>query len=116
MVIPINKEEFIKKVYDLNSTNPFEYIGDVPCVIDFWAPWCGPCKAISPVLEELSDEYKLTVNFYKINVDEEEELSAIFNISSIPTLYFITKDKTPSVVQGAVGKEKLKSIINDLFK
>ena len=83
-------------------------------MIDFWAPWCGPCRFLSPVIEELSEEMKGQVNFYKINTDEEQELGAVFGIQSIPSLLFIpTGSKQPMMSMGAMPKAELKKVIEE---
>ena len=112
--IHLTNEQFIARVGDYKS-NPghFEFLGDKPALIDFYAEWCGPCKMVAPVLEELSDEYAGRVDIYKINVDEEEELSMLFGIRSIPTLIFIEKNGTMHRSQGAMGKPQLKQAIED---
>ena len=110
--IHLTKEQFIARVGDYRS-NPghFDFLGDKPALIDFYAAWCGPCKMLAPVLEELSDEYAGKVDIYKVNVDEEEELAMLFGIRSIPTLIFIGKDGTMHRSQGAMGKPQLKGTI-----
>ncbi len=114
--IHLKNEEFIKRVADYKS-NPigFEFLGDKPALIDFYAEWCGPCKMLAPVLEEVSDEYAGKVDIYKINVDEEEELASIFAIRSIPTLIFIPLDGKMQRVTGAMGKPQLKDSIEKIL-
>ena len=114
--IHLNKEQFVKRIADYSS-NPigFEFLGDKPAVIDFYAEWCGPCKMIAPVLEEVSDEYNGRVDIYKINVDEEEELASLFGIRSIPTLIFIEQNGTMHRSQGAMGKPQLKEAIEKIL-
>ena len=114
--IHLKNEEFIKRIADYSS-NPigFEFLGDKPAVIDFYAEWCGPCKMLAPVLEEISDEYAGKVDIYKINVDEEEELASLFSIRSIPTLIFIEKNGTMHRSQGAMGKPQLKEAIESIL-
>ena len=113
MVHKLNTEEFYEKVYDFNSDNPLNFLGEKPAIIDFYADLCGPCKMVSPILEELSQEYEF-VDFYKVDIDVEQEISSKLNIKSIPTLYFISKGKTPKVVIGALDKSNLIKIIDEL--
>ena len=114
--IHLTNEQFINRVADYRS-NPgsFEFLGDKPALIDFYAEWCGPCKMLAPVLEEVSDEYVGKVDIYKINVDEEEELASLFSIRSIPTLIFIEKNGTMHRSQGAMGKSQLKEAIEKVL-
>ena len=82
-------------------------------VVDFWAPWCGPCKMVGPILDELSTEYAGKVSFYKVNTDEEQELGSVFGIRSIPSLLFIPKEGQPKMAVGALPKEALKQAIEE---
>src|SRR3990170_3886673 len=107
----LNKESFLSKVFDYEKNKEWKYEGDLPAVIDFWAPWCGPCKMVGPIIEDLSKEYSGKVNFYKVNTDEEQELGAAFGIRSIPSLLFIPKDGQPKLAVGALPKESFKSAI-----
>ena len=108
--IHLKKNVFIKRVADI-SNGSFRFLGDKPALIDFYAEWCGPCRMLSPVLENLSDEYAGKVDFYKVNVDEENELASHFGIRSIPTLIFINKNGQTQRSQGAMGKYQLKQAI-----
>jgi thioredoxin 1 len=107
----LNKQTFLEKIFDFEKEKEWKYQGNVPAVIDFWAPWCGPCRTIGPIIEELSEEYKGKVNFYKINTDEEQELAGAFGIRSIPSLLFIPSEGQPKMAMGAVPKENLKEAI-----
>lgn len=109
----LNKEAFLEKIFDYEKNKEWKYQGNLPAVIDFWAPWCGPCKMVGPVIEELSEEYKGQVNFYKINTDEEQELAGAFGIRSIPSLLFIPVEGQPKMAVGAVPKENLKKAIQE---
>jgi len=108
----LTKQTFVKKVFDFENNPEWKYEGELPCVIDFWAPWCGPCRAVGPVIDELSKEYAGKVNFYKINTDEEQELAGAFGIRSIPSLLFVPKTGQPKMAVGALPKESMKEAID----
>jgi len=112
--IHLTKAEFLKKIINYEE-NPSEwkYLGDKPAIVDFYASWCGPCKIVAPILEELAAEYKDDIYIYKVDTDKEEELSAAFGISSIPTMLFIPMGANPQVIQGALPREELKKIIEN---
>jgi len=111
MATNMDKAMFIEKVFDYENKKEWDFQGELPCVIDFWAPWCGPCKMVGPVIEELSKEYEGKVNFYKINTDVEQELAGAFGIRSIPSLLFVPKDGQPKMAVGALPKESLKEAV-----
>lgn len=115
--INLTKGGFLRRVADFEkSPNEWKFLGDKPALIDFFAPWCGPCKSLSPVLEELSEEYAGKVDIYKVNVDDEEALSEYFGIRSIPTLYFVPMDGEPRRAMGALPKSQLKEMLDSLIK
>lgn len=93
----------------------FKFIGERPAVVDFYADWCGPCNMVAPIMEDLSKEYDEKVDFYKVNVDEENELSAYFGIRSIPTILFIKADGTMNRHTGAMLREQLKKEVDKLL-
>lgn len=107
----LTKKTFLEKVFDFEKNQEWNYKGDLPALIDFWAPWCGPCRMVAPVLDELSEEYKGKIHIYKINTDEEQELGGAFGIRSIPSLLFIPKEGQPKMAVGALPKEALKEAI-----
>lgn len=109
----LTKSTFLEKVFNYEKNKEWKFEGELPAVIDFWAPWCGPCRAVGPVIEELSEEYKGKVNFYKINTDEEQELAGAFGIRSIPSLLFVPKEGKPKMAVGALPKESLKEAIKE---
>lgn len=114
--IKLTKAEFLAKVtnYEANP-NDWKYLGDKPAIIDFYADWCGPCKAIAPVLEELAADYAGEIYIYKIDTEKEQELAADFGIRSIPTLLFVPMKGDPQIVQGALPKETLEEAINSVL-
>jgi thioredoxin len=114
--IHLTKTDFLTKVANYETTpNEWKYLGDKPALIDFYADWCGPCKAIAPVLEELAAEYGDSIYIYKINTEEEQELAALFGIRSIPSLLFVPMDGQPQMAQGAIPKHELKKAIDQVL-
>ncbi len=111
MAEQLTKQTFLEKVFNYEKNQDWKFEGDLPAVVDFWAPWCGPCKMVGPIIDELSTEYKGKVNFYKVNTDEEQELGAVFGIRSIPSLLFIPKEGQPKLAVGALPKDSLKSAV-----
>lgn len=114
--IELTKADFLEKVMNYEK-NPekWEYLGDKPAIIDFYASWCGPCKALSPVLDELSEEYADQIHIYKINTEVELELASVFGIRSIPTMLFIPMEGAPQMAQGALPKDALVQAINEVL-
>lgn len=111
--IQLTLKDFKEKIFDYDKGNEWEYLGQLPAIIDFYADWCGPCRSVAPVLEELSDEYKDRLLIYKINTDEEAELSHLFAIQSIPTFLFIPVGGTPMMQKGAIPKNSFKQVIEE---
>lgn len=114
--IHLTKADFLEKVanYETNP-NEWKYLGDKPALIDFYADWCGPCKAIAPVLEELAAEYGSEVYIYKIDTQKEPELAGLFGIRSIPSLLFVPMDGQPQMATGAIPKPELKKAIDNVL-
>lgn len=113
----LTKETFLNKVFDFEKNKDWKFEGKLPCLIDFYADWCQPCKIVAPILEELSKEYEGKINIYKVNTEEETELAAAFGIRSIPSLLFCPVEGQPQMSQGALPKETLvKAINNELLK
>ena len=112
----LTKETFLKKVFNYEKNKDWKFEGDIPCIIDFYADWCGPCKAVAPVLEELSEEYKGKINIYKVDTEAEQELSAAFAIRSIPSMLFCPAEGEPQMAQGALPKHNLEEVIKDVLK
>ena len=116
--IHLTKAEFISKVANFEK-NPTEwkYLGDKPCIIDFYATWCGPCKMVAPILDDLAKEYDGQIYVYKVDVDAEPEIAGAYGIQSIPTLFFCSMNGTPQISQGAMPKESFQKMVTDvLFK
>lgn len=111
----LTKQKFLEKVFDYEKNKEWNFQGELPCLIDFYADWCGPCKMVAPVLEELSETYKGKINVYKIDTEAEQELAAVFGIRSIPSLLFCPKDEKPQMAQGALPKDVLKDAIEKIL-
>lgn len=112
----LTKADFLNKVanYEANP-NEWKFLGERPAIIDFYATWCGPCKMLAPVLDELAAEYEGQIDIYKVNVEEEEELSALFGIRSVPSILFIPMEGQPQMAQGALPKPALKEAIHSVL-
>uniref|UniRef100_A0AB33J014 Thioredoxin n=1 Tax=Prevotella sp. GTC17259 TaxID=3236795 RepID=A0AB33J014_9BACT len=108
----LTNAEFRIKVLDYENSTEWNFLGDKPAVIDFYATWCGPCKATAPVLEEVATENIGKLDVYKVDIDKEPELAALFNVRSIPTLLFIPKTGQPSLQVGAMNKSQLTQVVN----
>jgi thioredoxin 1 len=99
--VHITKDDFVKLVMDYKTnTDTWKYAGKKPCLVDFYADWCGPCKVTSPILDELSKEYAGKINIYKVNIDQERELASLFNVQSIPTFLFCPMEGNPTISSG----------------
>jgi len=115
-VIHMNKTMFLEKVMDYNA-NPDKWVfkGDKPCIIDFYASWCGPCKKIAPIMDQLAKEYAGEIDIYKVNVDAEKELASVFNVRSIPAILYVPKNSQPQIFTGAFDKAKYVQLINEIL-
>lgn len=114
--IHLTQADFLKKVADYKTDSKnWKYLGDKPAIIDFYATWCGPCKQIAPLLDELSKEYAGQIYVYKIDVDKEPELAQQFGIQSIPTIWFVPMKGDPQVSMGALSKGQLKDYIENVL-
>ena len=111
--VQMTAEDFREKVFDYTNEQEWKYKGQLPAIIDFYADWCGPCKAVAPVLEELSKEYEGKLQIYKIDTDREQELSMLFGIQSIPTLLFIPVEGSPMMQKGAIPKKAFQQVIEE---
>ncbi|MDZ7606371.1 MAG: thioredoxin [Cyclobacteriaceae bacterium] len=111
----LTKDAFLKKVFNYEQNKDWKYEGELPCLIDFYADWCGPCKMVHPILVELSKEYEGKIMIYQIDTEAEQELAAAFGIRSIPSLLFCPVDGQPQMAQGALPKAALKRAIEDIL-
>ncbi|MEF9986577.1 MAG: thioredoxin [Bacteroidales bacterium] len=116
MVQNLTKAEFLTKVANYEtSPKEWKYLGTKPAIIDFYASWCGPCKALAPVLEELAKEYEGKIDIYKVDTEKESELAAAFGIRSIPTILFVPLSGQPQITQGAMPKAQFKEVIDSVL-
>jgi thioredoxin len=113
MTIKLTTEDFKEKVFDYTTEKEWKYKGPLPAIIDFYADWCGPCKMVSPILEELGKEYEGKIVVYKVDTEAEQELSAVFAIRSIPTFLFIPASGQPAMQPGALPKQVFKEVIDE---
>ncbi|MBP9925493.1 MAG: thioredoxin [Cyclobacteriaceae bacterium] len=109
----LTTEGFKKEVLDYTTQTEWNYQGTLPAIIDFYADWCGPCKMVAPVLEELAKEYQGKLIIYKVDTEKEQELAAAFGIRSIPTFLFIPKEGKPMMQPGALSKSMFKKVIDE---
>lgn len=114
-VIVMNKELFITEVFDYEKSQEWKYKGDKPAIIDLYADWCGPCRMTAPIMKELAKEYAGQIVIYKVNVDKEKELAALFNATSIPLFVFIPMDEIPQLFRGAADKATYKKVIDEFL-
>ncbi len=115
--IHLTKQDFIDKVFDYeNNPNEWQFKGDKPAIIDFFASWCGPCKMLGPIMDDLADEYAGSVDIYKVDTEAEMELAGLFGIRSIPSILFIPMGETPQMAAGALPKDALEEAIQNVLK
>lgn len=111
----LTNETFKEKIFNYESNKEWKFEGNTPAIIDFYADWCGPCKTIAPILEELKAEYGEKLDIFKVNTEEQRELSSVFGIQSIPSLLFIPKEGQPQMAMGALPKETFKQAISEVL-
>ena len=109
----LNTKEFKARIFDYTTNTEWQYKGDKPCVIDFYTTWCGPCKRLAPIMEELSQTYCDQVKFYKVDTERERELAGVFRINSIPQVLYIPVDGEPILLKGLYPKENIVEIIDE---
>ena len=111
----LTKDTFREKVFDFEKNKDWKFEGELPAIIDFYADWCGPCRVVAPVLEELSKEYAGKINVYKVDTDKEQELASMFGIRSIPSILFVPKEGQPQMAMGALPKDAFKDAISSVL-
>ena len=111
----LTKETFLEKVFNFEKNTDWKFEGKLPCIIDFYADWCGPCKMVAPILEELAVEYAGKINIYKIDTEAEQELAGAFGIRSIPSMLFVPMANQPQMSVGALPKDALIKAIGDVL-
>ena len=116
MLEKLSNDTFKTKVFNYTDSKEWKFEGDKPCIIDFYADWCGPCKAVAPILEELATEYDGKIDIYKVDTEAERELAGAFGIQSIPSILFIPKDGQPQMAQGALPKDTFEKAFKDVLK
>jgi thioredoxin len=115
MLEHLTKESFMSKVFNYETNKEWKFEGKKPCVIDFYADWCGPCKMVAPVLEELATDFEGKLDIYKINTEEEQELASVFGIRSIPSILFVPVTGQPQMAMGALSKETFIKAFKDVL-
>lgn len=115
MLEHLTAETFKQKVFNYELNKEWKFEGNKPAVIDFYADWCGPCKMVAPILEELSTEYAGKIDIYKVNTEDERELSSVFGIQSIPSILFVPVNGQPQMAMGALPKDTFKKAFSDVF-
>ncbi len=112
----LTKETFVEKIFDYENDKEWNFKGELPVIIDFYADWCQPCKMVAPVLEKLSKEYDGKINVFKIDTEDQRELAGVFQITSIPSILFIPKEDKPQMALGALPKESFEDAIKNVLK
>jgi len=107
MSVQLTKKEFLEKVFNFEKNKEWKFEGDVPCIVDFYADWCQPCKMVAPILDEISNEHANKINIYKVDTETERELAAAFGIQSIPSMLFCPMEGQPQMAQGALPKKSI---------
>jgi thioredoxin len=115
MLEHLTKETFLSKVFNYETSKEWKFEGTRPCVIDFYADWCGPCKMIAPVMEELAKDFEGKLDIYKVNTEEEQELASVFGIRSIPSILFVPLTGQPQMAMGALPKETFIKAFKDVL-
>ena len=105
----------VETIFDYEKSKEWKYKGDKPAIIDLYADWCGPCRQTAPIMKELAKEYAGKIVIYKVNVDKQKELAALFNATSIPLFVFIPMKGDPQLFRGAADKATYKKAIDEFL-
>jgi thioredoxin len=116
MVQHLTNESFKEKVFNYTDSKDWKFEGNKPAVIDFYADWCGPCKMVAPILDELATEFDGKIDIYKVDTETERELAGAFGIQSIPSILFIPQNGQPQMAQGALPKDSFIRAFKDVLK
>lgn len=116
MLEHLTKETFKEKVFNFEQNKDWKYEGSKPCLIDFYANWCGPCKMVAPILEELQQEYGDSLHIYKVDTEDQRELASMFGVQSIPSLLFVPVEGQPQMAMGALPKATFEQAISEVLK
>lgn len=111
----LNIETFKQKIFNFEKNKTWSFSGTRPAIVDFYADWCGPCRALSPILEEIARDYAGLIDIYKVDTEATPELAALFEVRGIPTLLFVPQQGDPALASGFVPKESLQKAIQDIF-
>jgi len=114
-VIHINDSLFKQKIFNYSENKEWKYAGDLPCIVDFYADWCAPCRQMAPRMDEMAKKYEGKIIIYKIDVDKERQLAQNIGIGSLPTIIFISKSGKPQIARGAIPKDDLEKAINSIL-
>jgi thioredoxin 1 len=112
----LTKDSFLQKVFNYEQNKEWKFEGNLPCIVDFYADWCGPCKMIEPILQELAQEYQGKLNIYRVDTQAQQELAATFGIRSIPSILFVPLNDKPQMAVGALPKNALEKAIKEVLK
>ena len=115
MIEHLTKETFLNKIFNYELNKEWKFEGEKPCIIDFYADWCGPCKMVAPVLEELAKDFDGKINVFKVDTEEEQELASVFGIRSIPSFLFVPAKGQPQMAMGALPKETFVKAFKDVL-
>jgi thioredoxin 1 len=116
MVENLTKSDFLSKVFNFEKNGTWQYEGQLPAIVEFWAEWCGPCKMISPILDEIASQYQGKINVFKVNTDEQPDVASVFNVMSIPSLLFIPLNDMPRLSVGALPKAGMMKLVREVLQ
>ncbi len=116
LVESLTKDSFLQKIFNYEQNKEWKFEGNLPCIIDFYADWCRPCKMVEPILQELAQEYQGKLNIYRVDTQAQQELAATFGIQGIPSMLFVPLNNKPQIATGALPKKTLEKAIKEVLK